>query len=197
MPSSARRLPHPRSFPPRRSSDLDQPAIGQRKPEPAKRNHGAQGRDQSIHAQPDDDQSIDRAEHQADGNGGGQCPQDRHFPIAHQDRSEEHTSELQSLTNLVCRLLPVDSHIPARSLHDALPISISPPLVSESPNPRNATMVPKVAIKAFTRSPTTINPLTAPSTRPTAMAAASAPKTGTSQSRIRTDRKSTRLNSSL
>src|SRR5438046_1494112 len=39
-------------------------------------------------------------------------------------RSEEHTSELQSLTNLVCRLL-LDSAPPelsALSLHDALPI---------------------------------------------------------------------------
>src|SRR5262249_42532625 len=39
-------------------------------------------------------------------------------------RSEEHTSELQSLTNLVCRLLnhPSPSEIYTLSLHDALPI---------------------------------------------------------------------------
>src|SRR5437016_2305664 len=39
-------------------------------------------------------------------------------------RSEEHTSELQSLTNLVCRLLLVTAtpHIYTLSLHDALPI---------------------------------------------------------------------------
>src|SRR5437016_3413967 len=39
-------------------------------------------------------------------------------------RSEEHTSELQSLTNLVCRLL-LDTTTPeiyTLSLHDALPI---------------------------------------------------------------------------
>src|SRR5438046_5685006 len=30
---------------------------------------------------------------------------DRHVPKRQQGRSEEHTSELQSLTNLVCRLL--------------------------------------------------------------------------------------------
>src|SRR5438046_3169848 len=40
-------------------------------------------------------------------------------------RSEEHTSELQSLTNLVCRLLlpPPSTEIYTLSLHDALPIS--------------------------------------------------------------------------
>src|SRR5438046_1188869 len=44
---------------------------------------------------------------------------------SHTWRSEEHTSELQSLTNLVCRLL-LDSPTPplhTLSLHDALPIS--------------------------------------------------------------------------
>src|SRR5438046_2378885 len=44
-------------------------------------------------------------------------------------RSEEHTSELQSLTNLVCRLLlvpPTRSHS-TLSLHDALPISTNMP----------------------------------------------------------------------
>src|SRR5437016_404630 len=40
-------------------------------------------------------------------------------------RSEEHTSELQSLTNLVCRLLldTATTEIYTLSLHDALPIS--------------------------------------------------------------------------
>src|SRR5437016_5033242 len=44
------------------------------------------------------------------------------FPVT---RSEEHTSELQSLTNLVCRLLLAPSHTVSSplSLHDALPIS--------------------------------------------------------------------------
>src|SRR5437016_576173 len=39
-------------------------------------------------------------------------------------RSEEHTSELQSLTNLVCRLLldTATTEIYTLSLHDALPI---------------------------------------------------------------------------
>src|SRR5690242_5415011 len=40
------------------------------------------------------------------------------------DRSEEHTSELQSHVNLVCRLLldPTPTDIYTLSLHDALPI---------------------------------------------------------------------------
>src|SRR5438046_470498 len=45
-------------------------------------------------------------------------------------RSEEHTSELQSLTNLVCRLLLT---LPSRdppSLHDALPIYAEPAVPS-------------------------------------------------------------------
>src|SRR5437016_5644798 len=42
-----------------------------------------------------------------------------------EQRSEEHTSELQSLTNLVCRLLldTATTQIYTLSLHDALPIS--------------------------------------------------------------------------
>src|SRR5690606_15705811 len=41
-------------------------------------------------------------------------------------RSEEHTSELQSRENLVCRLLldTAATHIYTLSLHDALPISV-------------------------------------------------------------------------
>src|SRR5262245_61515951 len=38
-------------------------------------------------------------------------------------RSEEHTSELQSLRHLVCRLLPHYPQPSTPSLHDALPIS--------------------------------------------------------------------------
>src|SRR5437016_4279623 len=46
-------------------------------------------------------------------------------PGGEHPRSEEHTSELQSLTNLVCRLLlvPPTPQIYTLSLHDALPIS--------------------------------------------------------------------------
>src|SRR5438046_255456 len=45
-------------------------------------------------------------------------------------RSEEHTSELQSLTNLVCRLLLAPPHPSPLSLHDALPISTRFPWAS-------------------------------------------------------------------
>src|SRR5258706_396700 len=67
------------------------------------------------------------------------------FGLEHAPRSEEHTSELQSLTNLVCRLLlekkkkyttprrpsffffndTATTEIYTLSLHDALPISVS------------------------------------------------------------------------
>src|SRR5207249_2105767 len=40
-------------------------------------------------------------------------------------RSEEHTSELQSRFDLVCRLLPATTSIHTLSLHDALPICSS------------------------------------------------------------------------
>src|SRR5438876_798729 len=43
-------------------------------------------------------------------------------------RSEEHTSELQSPVDLVCRLLPAPTPTSTLSLHDALPIC--------SPSPR-------------------------------------------------------------
>src|SRR5688500_12636096 len=48
-------------------------------------------------------------------------------PAPAQQRSEEHTSELQSPCNLVCRLLLVASAaaLYSLSLHDALPICIS------------------------------------------------------------------------
>src|SRR5262249_60609492 len=42
----------------------------------------------------------------ADGpSSGGRCRHDRRLALVTRHRSEEHTSELQSLTNLVCRLL--------------------------------------------------------------------------------------------
>src|SRR5206468_3721179 len=46
-------------------------------------------------------------------------------PLLRDGRSEEHTSELQSRSDLVCRLLledPRNPKIHALSLHDALPI---------------------------------------------------------------------------
>src|SRR5436190_1704801 len=46
-------------------------------------------------------------------------------PMTSHERSEEHTSELQSHSDLVCRLLldPPSTAIYTLSLHDALPIS--------------------------------------------------------------------------
>src|SRR5690606_9798268 len=49
-----------------------------------------------------------------------QCPD---VTEIYNDRSEEHTSELQSRENIVCRLLLPPSVLYTLSLHDALPIS--------------------------------------------------------------------------
>src|SRR5262249_56534127 len=59
---------------------------------------GDPGVDQCL--RPDDRARATRAIHHDSGGGGGNLVE-----YAIQQRSEEHTSELQSLTNLVCRLL--------------------------------------------------------------------------------------------
>src|SRR5438034_1319476 len=46
----------------------------------------------------------------------------QYLPEKAVSRSEEHTSELQSHSDLVCRLLPPTTHLFTPSLHDALPI---------------------------------------------------------------------------
>src|SRR5688572_20653051 len=66
---------------------------------------------------------------------------ERHLVERHRcadDRSEEHTSELQSQSNLVCRLLldTATTEIYTLSLHDALPISSCK---SRSPRRRSTT----------------------------------------------------------
>src|SRR5437773_1016840 len=53
-------------------------------------------------------------------------------------RSEEHTSELQSHHDLVCRLLPAPTLLYTRSLHDALPISAAPTSSSRPPRRTSA-----------------------------------------------------------
>src|SRR5262249_59233216 len=88
--------PAPPSFPTRRSSDLD--AAG-RLPSRASRRYAAHHRllDQRLRAGDSDRRQGQRPppDHRARGRAG---------PLR-ASRSEEHTSELQSLTNLVCRLL--------------------------------------------------------------------------------------------
>src|ERR1039458_5527907 len=56
-------------------------------------------------------------------------------PTVQLPRSEEHTSELQSLRHLVCRLLleTTPSEIYTLSLHDALPISAPMPINAVEP----------------------------------------------------------------
>src|SRR5437016_5135612 len=123
MPSSAasRDLP---PFPTRRSSDLRRRAAGRRpdrgvgarlvvlaRPVPGARLCRQVGPDRLHPLQlagrgRPADQGAERAE------------------VIRHPRSEEHTSELQSLTNLVCRLLPPPAIYPL-SLHDALPIYVA------------------------------------------------------------------------
>src|SRR5438046_6867330 len=73
-----------------------------------------EGRDRSGPARGDwriDEDGPDRIEGRdevsflVEGPARGGAPRRRRGPRGHHDRSEEHTSELQSLTNLVCRLL--------------------------------------------------------------------------------------------
>src|SRR4030095_17252369 len=58
------------------------------------------------------------------------CPRARQSPASWaQDRSEEHTSELQSHSDLVCRLLLVTNK-PMKSALSALPRGVLPPAAS-------------------------------------------------------------------
>src|SRR5262249_59656376 len=101
-PFSSKCPPAPRpppSSPPRRSSDL--PRRGG-VPHPRGRHRREQGRlhDRLLRAGRDAEE-LPAVQREAAARGRN----DRHRADAHRGRSEEHTSELQSLTNLVCRLL--------------------------------------------------------------------------------------------
>src|SRR5688572_8652716 len=125
MPSSACRG-DPRdlhSFPTRRSSDLarNPPCDGDQE-------HGQRrifGVEAAVGALDDEDPAEQRPAEDGDvGAGLDQAGAAEHFVLVQVLRSEEHTSELQSQSNLVCRLLLVAA-TPATytlSLHDALPI---------------------------------------------------------------------------
>src|SRR5437016_4278142 len=125
MPSSAcsRSHPHLHSLPTRRSSDL--PNVLHRHRRPPRRlprdgqagrhlhlryRRPAAGRNQPRRRPPQRSRARRSYHHQR-----GRTLR---------SRSEEHTSELQSLTNLVCRLLLARAHTltSTLSLHDALPI---------------------------------------------------------------------------
>src|SRR5262245_24152645 len=113
-----------------------------------------------------------------------------------QQRSEEHTSELQSLRHLVCRLLPLPPAIHPLSLHDALPISAPAARRSPQPpssgrrssSPRRRCCSPPALPRGSSPTRSSAAPAM-PSARRRSASASSAP----SASR---DRKSTRLNSS-
>src|SRR5262245_22463073 len=122
MPSSAGGVPALPAFPPRRSSDLTDAAGAARAVTPVVRLAPAKlnltlavvGRRadgyHALHSVMVPLDLADRLSLAVDPS-----------PAA-SDRSEEHTSELQSLRHLVCRLRPAASLRYPLSLHDALPI---------------------------------------------------------------------------
>src|SRR5262245_42887102 len=126
MPSSAccvlpRHLP---PFPTRRSSDL---RSEQRECQPERHvrpGGGIQRADRTQHREQEEPRAG-RTQHGAGGVDGIRVPDRVPAALVGAVRSEEHTSELQSLRHLVCRLLhAASSHvIYPLSLHDALPIS--------------------------------------------------------------------------
>src|SRR5438046_2916594 len=129
MPSSARypyrtRLP---PFPTRRSSDLDDATAGREDDGRDEPEQHALRVVRKRRARRDlEEPEIERVLRLVPV---GPCPELPPEEEHEQHRSEEHTSELQSLTNIVCRLLldtPTARGSPL-SLHDALPISTTRP----------------------------------------------------------------------
>src|SRR5688500_19407335 len=92
---------HP--FPTRRSSDLDEPVHQFLEVEPSAVERTEMGQEQGVWIPLEDSRFAVAPSLQIDVGRRGR----RHhvLPAATPDRSEEHTSELQSPCNLVCRLL--------------------------------------------------------------------------------------------
>src|SRR5438046_1661947 len=126
MPSSACTVAAPvrPPFPTRRSSDLCEDRVGATRVvlDDAQRNVAGQ-RAVADRERPELHHAERRRRHATAR--GERLETPVHACHAPAPRSEEHTSELQSLTNLVCRLLLVLSPLLSAplSLHDALPIS--------------------------------------------------------------------------
>src|SRR5690349_9065728 len=122
MPSSAPAPRDPHSFPTRRSSDLQRRCSrGRLRGAGLPRRAGARPphvldrvRQRGAHRQPARRARRLEFPRHVRSRGGGRRRDPR--------RSEEHTSELQSRRDLVCRLLPPPPAIHTLSLHDALPI---------------------------------------------------------------------------
>src|SRR5438093_1584933 len=126
MPSSACTAPHrsSHSFPTRRSSDLRGAGSSSQRVGRSASHTVRGGMGPLRPAVASDRRLSNRTRHRPTGNTRTPAPGLQHRRRL-QPRSEEHTSELQSLTNLVCRLLLVLRHTDPHtlSLHDALPIS--------------------------------------------------------------------------
>src|SRR5262245_59800410 len=123
MPSSAAHHHSLTSFPTRRSSDLRPAGCRRSARARTRRGRAADQRHRHHHARPRHRLRLPRgSRHRAHRRHPHRARHDgRHR--AEPDRSEEHTSELQSLRHLVCRLLPPTTTPSRLSLHDALPIS--------------------------------------------------------------------------
>src|SRR5438045_486350 len=196
MPSSAVAPPVLHSFPTRRSSDL---GAERRIPgEPLELERGGRRAARERHGRRRHDQrelrGHDQLSRKFDRNhdhGHGRRRDTHHDP-----RSEEHTSELQSLRHLVCRLLPSPPLSYTLSLHDALPISAPSGGFLVNLSSSNA------AVAALPASVTVAAGTTSASFAVTTSSVASSTAitiTGTGGGVTRTttqDRKSTRLNSS-
>src|SRR5262245_46017679 len=122
MPSSARSPRDLPSFPTRRSSDLapDGQPPGPRGPRAHRhRGGGVRGRRGARRPLARGRRGAPVARHRPDRD---RAPREVQLDHLDPPRSEEHTSELQSLRHLVCRLLPAPPATSPLSLHDALPI---------------------------------------------------------------------------
>src|SRR5437867_818883 len=125
MPSSARPTPTLHSFPTRRSSDLSQPV------QQPRRVFRQRERVALRFARPIDDvfkfnQILFHGSQRIAGSEAIIDDAPRRLRRSDTNRrSEEHTSELQSPYDLVCRLLHAPPPLSTLSLHDALPISPS------------------------------------------------------------------------
>src|SRR5688572_20236680 len=196
MPSSAPYHPHPHPFPTRRSSDLFPACPTSCSSRSPRWPGGAPGACIRSRTSPSSSRRHRNPKYRRRRPKCRSCPGTTCVPWTSSVRSEEHTSELQSQSNLVCRLLPPTTHIHTLSLHDALPI-YSRHAQHRVPLVRRAGRVGRLA-PASEAEPAR-HRRGATGTRSTAAVARSAGVVlgrRASRGRHRSDRKSTRLNSS-
>src|SRR5438045_65525 len=196
MPSSARALCELHSFPTRRSSDLGpkQSIPLSRRASATPATSGPSGPTTTRSASSSCASPTTAAGSEASSGSTGTSDAMPTLPGA--QRSEEHTSELQSLRHLVCRLLHAPSANYTLSLHDALPISGRSsrfPCRAGHLRHRRPVAPPGRPRRGRPRAPAPAPP---PQPDPRHRAGAPARATRCRRCPVRRDRKSTRLNSS-